>query len=69
MSARVTTTEAAALLSVPAARIRAWVARGRLVPVGIMPAVGHGRGENLYTLEQLQPLAEAYHLRRTGRCG
>lgn len=63
---RVTTTEAAGILGIPAARIRAWVARGRLVPVGIMPATGHGRGENLYDLEQLEPLAAAYHQRKTG---
>lgn len=64
MTLRVTTTEAAELLNVPAARIRAWVSRGRVVPVGIMPGTGHGPGERLYDLDELAPLAAAYHQRR-----
>jgi hypothetical protein len=61
---RVTTTEAAQLLNVPAERIRSWTSRRRVIPVGIMPRRGHGPGENLYLLTELEPLAAAYHRRR-----
>lgn len=64
MGRRVTTTEAAALLDVPTARIRAWVARGRVAALGIMRPTGHGPGEKLYDLDHLEPLADAYHRRR-----
>jgi hypothetical protein len=60
----VTTSQAAELLAVPAARISAWRHRGLITPVGLIPGrSGRGSGVALYDLEHLRPLAERYHQR------
>lgn len=63
-----TTSQAAALLDVPAARISAWRHRGLVTPVGLIPGrSGQGKGVALYDLEHLRPLADSYHARHAHR--
>lgn len=62
-----TTRDAAAELDVPGARIRRWRHDGKVEIADSVRAVGRGnRGgrEPLYRLDDLRPLAEAYHARR-----
>lgn len=60
----ITTTEAAEALDVPASTIAMWKSRGRIAPVGLIRGPGRGGLVPLYRLEELQPLAAAYHQRR-----
>lgn len=64
-SKRVTTTEAAELLGVPADTISKWRQRGRVVPVGLIS--GRRFDSPVYLLEELKPLAEAYYARAATR--
>lgn len=65
-----TTSEAAELLDVPAARISAWRHRGLITPVGLIPGrSGQGKGVALYDLKQLRPLADRYNEERRRRAG
>ncbi len=54
--------QAAALLEVPANTIRKWRRTGRAAAAGQLPVPGGV--EYLFTLDELRPLAEAYHARR-----
>lgn len=62
----VTTEQAAFLLVVPPGVIAKWKHRGRITPVGLLRGRGvrGGQGVPLYRLEELRPLAAAYHARR-----
>jgi DNA-binding transcriptional MerR regulator len=63
-----TTSQAAELLNVPAARISAWRHRGLVTPIGLIPGrSGQGKGVALYDLEQLRPLADQYHARHANK--
>lgn len=64
-----TTAQAAATLSVPASLIRKWKHHKRAMPAGVVPAAVPGGLQPLYELDELRPLAEAYHRRRAGRVG
>lgn len=64
---RYTAPEAAKRLNIPSARIAEWKARGKVNPVGYVPGVGVTRRQPLYRLEDLQPLADAYHARQATR--
>lgn len=66
---QVTTEQAAAILDVPADLIAKWKHRGKVVPVGMLQGRGRGGRAPLYRLDELRPLAEAYHARhaRGGR--
>lgn len=55
-----TTDEAAAELGVPAAAIRDWKTRGRVLPAGAIRGRGRTGQTPLYRLEDLRPLAEKY---------
>lgn len=58
------TTEAAEILGVPAARIREWKARGMVVPDGSIPGPGTKGEVPLYRLEALQDMADQYLTRK-----
>lgn len=60
----VTTGEAARELGVPADLISQWRHRRRVVPAGLLRGRGRGGEQPMYWLEELRPLAEAYHARR-----
>ncbi|MCB9377106.1 MAG: hypothetical protein H6515_14720 [Microthrixaceae bacterium] len=60
-----TTSEAAVLLKVPAGRIRRWRHDEKAMPTGVIRGAVPGGEIPLWTLNELRPLAEAYHLRRT----
>lgn len=60
----VSTTEAAALLDVPADLIAKWKHRGRVVQRDSIPGPGRGGQVPLYRLDELRPLAERYHATR-----
>jgi hypothetical protein len=60
---QVTTAQAAALLDVPAGRIARWKYDGKIVPVGMLHGRGRGGQVPLYRLDELRPLADAYHAR------
>jgi hypothetical protein len=57
----VDTGQAAALLEVPAYLIRKWKQRGLAIPADVIPGPGRRRARPLYRLEELRPLAAAYH--------
>lgn len=57
----------ARILDVPAGVIRVWRARRRVVPAQITRGRGPHRGTPLYLLDELRPLADAYHQRTTRR--
>ncbi|GAA1909282.1 hypothetical protein GCM10009737_08140 [Nocardioides lentus] len=60
--------EAAAELDVSESLIRSWKHRGLVVPVGIQHL--HQRGSRevpVFRIEELRPLADAYHQRRAER--
>lgn len=61
------TEQAAAALAVPAQRIRAWKANGAAHPAGMLRAGVPGGLKPLWLLEELEPLAEAYHARQQHR--
>lgn len=65
MTRYVTTTEAAALLNVPADLIAKWKHRGKVAPVDALRGQGRGGLVPLYRLDELQPLADQYHHRST----
>lgn len=58
-----TTTDAAAVLGVPRAAIKDWKRRGKVRPVDAIAGRGRGGVVPLYDLEELRPLATAYHER------
>lgn len=60
----VTTEQAAQLLNVDAAAIRMWRSRGKVMPAQVVDGRGRKRLSPLYRLDDLRPLAEAYHARR-----
>lgn len=62
-----TTEQAAAVLDVPAARIRAWKRNGAAAPAGILRAAVPGGHQPLWRLAELEQLAEAYHARQQHR--
>lgn len=66
---RVTPDEAAELLDVPASLIASWKHRKRVTPLAfIYRAEGHGgRKVPVYSLEELEPLAEQWKARRDTR--
>ena len=59
-----TTPEAAAELDVPPSLILVWRHRHRAMPAGLLPGP-----VLMWRLDELRPLAEAYHLRRMRRLG
>ena len=61
----VTTEEASEILIVPAGAIAKWKHRGKITPVGLLRdrGVRGGQGAPLYRLDELRPLATAYHHR------
>lgn len=63
MVKQVTTEQAAAILDVPADRIARWKYDGKVVPVGMLRGRGRGGQVPLYRLDELRPLADAYHAR------
>lgn len=63
----VDTVEAAELLEVPPEAIRSWRKRERIAPVGYRLGGGRGGRTPLWRLEELRPLAAAYHARREAR--
>lgn len=64
---QVDTLEAAELLDVPPEAIRSWRKRQRIAPVGYRLGAGQGGRTPLWRLEELRPLAEAYHARVRAR--
>jgi hypothetical protein len=57
------TREAAAALGVPAAAIRDWKTRKRVIPAELLRGRGRGGRVPLWDLADLEPLAEAYKAR------
>lgn len=56
--------QAARALDVPAARIRAWKARGLVMPADYLPERVRGDGRRpLFYLDELRPRSDAYHQR------
>jgi len=62
---RVTTTEAAELLNVPANTISKWKQSGRIMPIAL--AKGRRHDSPIYLLDELEPLAKAYRARAATR--
>lgn len=62
-----TATQAAEILGVPAFVIRQWKAAGRAMPAGMLKASVPGGLQPVYTLAELEPLAEQYHARKRRR--
>ncbi|XBB66850.1 hypothetical protein ABFU82_22500 [Nocardioides sp. WV_118_6] len=52
--------QAAAVLGVPARRIRVWAREGKIEPSGMVRAPVPGGQQPLYRLDEIRPLAEAY---------
>lgn len=59
--------QAAQVLEVPPALIRKWRHVGKVEPAGMLPAPVPGGLQPMYRLEELEPLATAYHARRAAR--
>lgn len=60
-----TTEQAAVVLEVPAGLIRSWRHRGKAMPSDFIQGAVKGGWIPLFKLEELEPLAIAYHARRT----
>lgn len=56
--------QAAVVLDVPAARIRAWAREGKIYPRDSLAGPGRRGLVLLYALDEIRPLAEAYKARK-----
>lgn len=61
--------QAAVALDVPAATVRRWIRQGLAAHDDVLPSRGRAGQLKLYRLAELEPLADAYHARRTTRAG
>lgn len=58
------TSQAAEVLDVPPATIRRWHREHKVEEQGRVPSRGRRGSEPLWRLQELQPMADAYHARR-----
>lgn len=63
----VTTSQAAAILAVPAGTIAVWKTRGRITPAGYVRPIGRCPDVPVFWLSDLRPLADRHHKQQRRR--